>query len=84
MKDLQDQTIEELKALIQEAQQEINNRHESRRKELWGNIVSAIKKYEEEIGDIQVIIPKLDYDDDPFFCLDSVHDLVVPGEFIFE
>lgn len=32
-------------------------RREQRRKELWGNVVAAINKYQSEIGPINVITP---------------------------
>lgn len=41
-------TADEIKILITYANKEIERKDELRKKELWGNVVAAIKKYEKE------------------------------------
>lgn len=37
-----------------------DNRANQRKKELWGNVVAAIRKYEQEIEPIQILLPDRD------------------------
>ncbi len=51
--DLSKLTTEELRELADSIiPTEINNRAKFRQKELWGNVITAMRKYEEECGDI--------------------------------
>lgn len=45
-------STEELEKLNKVVQEELAKRKDQRKSELWGNVVAAIHKYEEEIGDI--------------------------------
>lgn len=58
--DLEKLTNDELRALQARAGEVISSRQETRKKELWGNMVAAIKKYESEIG--QIVFDGADYD----------------------
>ena len=52
--DLEKLSNEELEKIYVKIQKEIEKRKDQRKKELWGNVVSAIKKYHNEIGDIEI------------------------------
>ncbi len=63
---------ESLQAITKEADKVVNIRKQNRAKELWGNIVAAINKYEEVIGPIKITFPD--------GCnMGNINDLEVPG-----
>lgn len=58
--DLEKLTNDELRALQQSAADIISKRAELRRKELWGNVVAAIQKYQDVMNEQIDIIGKGD------------------------
>lgn len=48
---------ESIQAITKEATKVIDTRKQNRAKELWGNVVAAINKYEDEIGLIKITFP---------------------------
>lgn len=61
--------LQSAKALIV---QETEQRSEQRRKELWGNLVAAIEKYQREIGPISI------YDEDEYkYSIDGMEPGVI-------
>lgn len=64
----------ELEKAIKQAYQIIERRKENRKKELWGNVVAAVRKYESEFGEITTD----DGDRDGLICTDH---LDTPGFF---
>lgn len=51
---LEELSNEELEKLYEDTKKEMENRKSKREKELWENVVSAIKKYEKEVDCISV------------------------------
>lgn len=47
-------TTDELRDVIQWASEYIDKQQNQRKKELWGNVVAAIRKYEKEIDPITI------------------------------
>lgn len=47
-------STEDIEKYIQLAEEEIYKRKEKRKKELWGNVIASLRKYEDEIGAIFV------------------------------
>lgn len=58
----------ELEEAIRLAYQIIERRKETRKKELWGNVAAALRKYESEFGDITTD----DGDRDGVICTDRL------------
>ena len=55
-------TAEDLENIVKAVNAECDNRANQRKKELWGNVVAALKKYEEEVESIEVGIDHLGID----------------------
>ena len=47
-------STDELRQVIDWAESCVDERIEKRKKELWGNVCGAIKKYETEVGPIEI------------------------------
>lgn len=52
---------EDLKEYIRLANEELSTRKANRAKELWGNVVKAINKYQEEVGSYILFIADEEY-----------------------
>lgn len=51
---LENASAEELQEIVKTVNTVMDKRADNRRKELWGNVVAAIRKYEQEVGEIDI------------------------------
>lgn len=75
--DLEKLTNDELRALQTKVGNIICERRSKRQKELWGNVIAAIKKYEQEFGTIQL-------DEQDYNYIFNVLDNDTPGTILIE
>ena len=58
--DIKNLSIEELQKISKDISAELLARRDKRQKELWGNVKSALLKYVEECGNIEIIADDCD------------------------